>query len=46
MYQEESIYNLLPEDIVKAESVECFQRSLQDLARDCACHQFPHWQDM
>ena len=39
-----SIYNLLPESIVEDKSVKGFQRSLQDLARECARQGFPDWQ--
>ena len=39
-----SIYNLLPESIVEDKSVKGFQRSLQDLARECARKGFPDWQ--
>ena len=37
-------YNLLPADIVEANSVKCFQGLLQDLARDCACRGVLNWQ--
>ena len=41
-----SIYNLLPEEIVKARSVKCFQRLLQGLAKDCARRGVPEWQHL
>ena len=41
-----SVYNLLPQEIVDAESVKLFQRSLQDLARYVAASKRPEWQQL
>ena len=41
-----SVYNLLPQEIVDAESVKLFQRSLQDLARYAAASNRPEWQQL
>ena len=41
-----SVYNLLPQEIVDAENVKLFQRSLQDLARHAAATNTPEWQHL
>ena len=38
-----SVYNLLPQEIVDADNVKGFQRSLQDLAKHMAASNFPSW---
>ena len=38
-----SIYNMLPTEIVEANSVSSVQRLLQDLAKDCASRSHPLW---
>ena len=39
----DSIYNMLPTEIVEANDVKCFQGLLQDLAKDCASRSHPLW---
>ena len=41
-----SVYNLLPQEIVDAENVQLFQRSLQDMARYVAASNRPEWQHL
>ena len=41
-----SVYNLPPLELVDAESVKLFQRSLQDLARYVAASNRPEWQHL
>ena len=40
-----SVYNLLPEHVVKALSVLCFQSFLQGILRERACNGFEDWHD-
>ena len=41
-----SVYNLLPQEIVDADSVKGFQHSLQDLAKNMAAQHVPAWKHL